>query len=339
MRPGDPREGSGGVDWGISRSNLMAATILGLAVALGLVLVGPRLASRPHAPERPGVELEPVAAVDAAWRRVAAEPRDARAWAELGDAQAEVDDLEAAEQAYRSAVRLGDTSGLAFARLGFLLYGRGRDAEALVLLREAERRGARVPMLGETVRRLAEAEPAAPVDAAPARPPTPLAALGGRDATPDAGAVELDAALPPPPPTTPGGGRAPTDRACELALGGDGGGLRATVLVDGQPLDMVVDTGATRSLVTAEAAARIGLEIDRERSFHARTANGPITFPSALLPPVELAGRSTPGLRVAICEGCGVEAFSDGLLGLDLVAGLGLELDVAGRRARFADCR
>lgn len=318
----------------------MAAAILGLALALGLVLLGPRLAprlaSRGLAPERPGVELEPVAAVDAAWRRVAAEPRDASAWAALGDAQAEVDDLEAAEQAYRSAVRLGDTSGLAFARLGFLLYGRGRDAEALVLLREAERRGARLPMLEETVRRLAEAEPPSPAPSSP-RAPAPVATLGDRDPTPDAGPVELDAATPPPPP--PRAPSPPPDRVCELALGGDGGGLRATVLVDGQALDMVVDTGATRSLVTAEAAARIGLEIDRERSFHARTANGPITFPSALLPPVELAGRITPGLRVAICEGCGVEAFSDGLLGLDLVAGLGLELDVAGRRARFADCR
>lgn len=305
----------------------------------------------------------PAPTYDDAYAAVHATPRDPDAWIALGDAQSQLDELAAAEHAYRTALRLDRERADAYARLGFLLFGQGRDDEAKPLLAEARRRGADAPMLDTALAQLAN------VDAAPeARTPANEADTGAPSPTPEpvdpsvpdeaSAGASLDAgtyagepeplpaedvddaplATPPAdapvePPSEPLG---PCDYplvrlANTRALGID-------VELGGVESRLVFDTGATITVVTTELANLMGLVRDGDQRIVARTANGRVVMESGVVGTVRLASRVVTDTRVAVCPDC-TQGVADGLFGLDLVAAFGLTVDPTRGVATFDDCR
>jgi tetratricopeptide (TPR) repeat protein len=283
----------------------------------------------------PAAPEQPVSPLKAAWDQVHARPDDALAWANLGAAQAGQDDLEAAKQSYRKAIRLGAEDGMVYARLGFILYGHEEDDEALAMLLEARRRGASVPLLDWTVatleRQIAERPPMEESPGASAREmdrePSPEV---GKEPGID-GSEAHEAAYAPEP--------EPPEGVCEIPLQrrGSGRSYFLGVDIDGVEATLIVDTGASRTVLTDEFAARASIYPDYNHRIRALTANGPVVQPTAMIPEMVLADRVVYDTRVAICETCG-EIPADGLLGLDVQRQLGMQLDLANERIRFADC-
>lgn len=275
-----------------------------------------------------------VAADDVAVARagVLASPTDALAWAALGDAQAAVDQLAAAEHAYETAIRLGARDGHAHARLGFLVYQRGQEARALGLLSAARSAGAQVPMLDYTIATLERS--LQPADSAPRDRPLAV------DAGPlDASGFDASVVGGRPPPVEPPP-LEPDDRICSVPLLRPHGRrtFRVQVAIDGVQALLILDTGASMTVLTSEFASRIGARLDHRRSIRALTANGWTTFASAVVGRVGLGGRVIEDVTVAVCNDCGLEDVTDGLLGLDLMAALRVEPVLSTQQLRFADC-
>jgi predicted aspartyl protease len=247
--------------------------------------------------------------LDTAWQQVREEPRDPLAWAGLADAQTTMDQTEAAEQSYRTALRLGGDQPDLLGRLGFLLYAQGRDREAYALLREARDRGAELPLLGTTVAQLEER--LAPVEIVVTGPEPEE--LERKDAS--------------------------QERVCTVPVrrAHAFGTFLVETRIAGEPATLVVDTGASITALARELVDHLGIAIDARRAVHAITATGPASFPTATVSELEVAGERVAGLRVAVCDGCGGRDAS-GLLGLDVQAALGLELDIHASVLRFVDC-
>ena len=81
---------------------------------------------------------------------------------------------------------------------------------------------------------------------------------------------------------------APTYRATSIAADA-GGQYRARALIEGQGVDVMIDTGATVVALTSETAARLGVALDPSRPrWRMNTANGvalasPVTLRSVSL--------------------------------------------------------
>jgi aspartyl protease family protein len=263
------------------------------------------VARRQWADQHPGlIDLE------VAWSKVRDHPRDASAWATLGDAQAHVDQPEAAEQAYRTALRLGSDDRNLIGRLGFVLYSQGRDREAFEALQQARDQGASLPMLAYTLEAL-ESE---------------LAVAGQTEAS----VTNLEDGPPP---------RQEARAECTVPVYRRQ--ARGTFLVDARINDtdvrLIVDTGASLTTLAEELLDELGVEVDRQRSIHAITATGPTLLPTARVESLSIGDAEVRGLSVAVCDGCGGH-IAGGLLGLDVQVALGLDLDVAHSRLRFVDC-
>jgi hypothetical protein len=283
-----------------------------------------------------------------AWAGVHGAANDPNAWAELGDAQAAAGDLLGAEHAYLTAIRMGGDNGLAYARLGFLHYAKNEDDRALAYLDEAKQRGANVPMLDFTIGALksghAEAKPLENTE-------VKRVADAGID-PPDASAEE-DAAVPiepqvdpepepeiarvaPPPEPIPE--RSLPDGRCSLPVQRieQGRTYVVPIIVYGHWAHLIIDTGASITVLTERYADAVRLPRDPSAIVRAITANGRVDFETAIVPDVVLADRVARNVRVAVCDSC--ETMADGLLGLDLVAAFGLRLDLANATIHFADC-
>ncbi|MEQ8280674.1 MAG: aspartyl protease family protein [Deltaproteobacteria bacterium] len=322
-----------------------------LALVAGAAAVG--YYARPPVPAAPPTYDDASDAVHAA-------PRDPEAWIALGDAQSNLDEIAAAEHAYRTALRLDPNHADAYARLGFLLFGQGEDAEARRLLAEAKRRGAAAPMLDSALAQLterpAEAEwaPPAEVEAAPTAGGEALDAGVTLDAStyaesPEAGSDSGPGPEPGPGPgpgeesgpgPEPGPGPGEALGPCDIALTRlpNSRALGIDVTVGGVESRLLFDTGATMTVVTTEIANLMRLQRDPSRRIVARTANGRVVMESGVVDFVHLAGRDVAGTRVAVCEDC-TQGVADGLFGLDLVAAFGLTVDPTRRVATFDDCR
>lgn len=309
---------------------------LGLAFALGgaLTFAG-ALWLGAHLRERaqPGV-----VGLEKAWEGVQRAPQDPAAWAALGDAQAAMDEPASAEHSYETAIRIGGPDhrdGPVHARLGFLLYARGEDERALALLEEADRLGADLPMLDETIMELQRRKrDAAREQRAASTAALPTAQPGEAAPQPDPidGGIatgELDASVDPGPPPVCTVPFVPSDRI---------GVHRVPVVASGVELLLVFDTGASLTTLTEEAIAKLGVAEDPTQRVRAVTASGRVEFPTAVVGDVTIANRTVRDLRVAICRGCG-GTEADGLLGLDVMGALGLELDLKQKRIVFAGCR
>lgn len=283
-------------------------------------------------------------AVEDAWRRVHASPASASAWVALGDAQAARDEINGAEHAYRTALRLESRDGTAYARLGFLLYGQGSDDEARAFLAEAQRRGVADPMLDYTLRNLKRTPTETrPSDAAEEASPELARSDDVTGSAPDAGA-SLDAAssvalAPTPPEEEEAEELFEKFEECTVAATrrGQFGTFALPVQLDGVSSELVIDTGASMSVITQEMAWEAGLRVDHQRIIRAMTANGRVDFPTARVGTVEVGGRVARDVWVAICPDC-MQGYADGLLGLDLQSILGMEFRVSDGAVRFLDC-
>jgi clan AA aspartic protease (TIGR02281 family) len=274
---------------------------------------------------------------------VAAEPESTEAWLQLAERQLELDQAAAAERSLWTAIELGDPDGLAHARLGFLLYAQHRDDEALVLLEAAREREASLPLLEHTLTvlqaraRAEEASVAAPSDDRPSEVPLPEPRERPPEPRPDAGAPRDGGPRPEPGPEplvadAPGG-------PCDLPLERIDGG-RTFVLgvdIDGVAARLIVDTGASLTVLTRELASELGVGLDAQHGITAITANGRVEMPTAVLPHVAVGERVVRELRVAVCDDC-VSDLADGLLGLDLQTTLGMQIDAGASVLRFGDC-
>jgi predicted aspartyl protease len=276
-----------------------------------------------------------------AWKRVVASPRDSGAWLMLGDVQAARDQAEAAEHSYRTAVTVSaPDDGAAHARLGFQLYARGEDAAALPLLREAQRRGWVDSMLAFTIKTIEEhlrqktvrSSTSAASDASVAEDASLPPAEPER---PDTGVVAQARPEPPTPPKHPPP-RAEQECAVALSRVHGRGGFLIDAEIDGVSAKMLIDTGATITVISSDLLHRIARPLE-QNSVRVLTANGPVTMPLASVGALTIAGRGAEGTIVAVCEDC-MQGIADGLLGLDLQAALGIQLELRTARATFADC-
>jgi aspartyl protease family protein len=258
--------------------------------------------------------------IELAWHWLQLSPHDPTRWAALGDAQANSDDLTSAELSYTTALRLGSRDPTVHGRLGFLLYGMGRDAAALQHLALAEQRGVDLPMLPEVLAALrARVKPAS-------SPSPPLAAHA---ATPPGVSNE----------TSPPRGPDAAAPACRVPLlrNGPGGVFVATLQIGGLDVPLIVDTGANLTVIARDWIDRLGRPLDTEHEIRALTANGAVTFPTASLGSVSLGGRRLDDVQVAVCDACGSPTTA-GLMGLDLQAAFGVELDQRGLALHFLSC-
>ncbi|WP_298906788.1 TIGR02281 family clan AA aspartic protease [uncultured Aliiroseovarius sp.] len=82
------------------------------------------------------------------------------------------------------------------------------------------------------------------------------------------------------------------------------GHFYATLRMNGQPVDFIVDTGASNIVLTTEDAARIGVEMNALRFYgRAMSANGEVRTAPARIANVELLGVQDFGVEVWVNEG------------------------------------
>jgi aspartyl protease family protein len=117
--------------------------------------------------------------------------------------------------------------------------------------------------------------------------PSLMVGLGGR-AAPGAPSPALVAAAPAARATVAAANPAPVYRAASIVADA-GGQYRARALIEGQDVDVMIDTGATVVALTSETAARLGVALDPSRPrWKMNTANGvalanPVTLRSVSL--------------------------------------------------------
>lgn len=130
-----------------------------------------------------------------------------------------------------------------------------------------------------------------------------------------------------------------TDGLCEVVLTrqGDSGIFVVDALVQGHEARLIVDTGASLTVLARDFVEAAGLHLEEEGSLTARTAGGARTFRTATVSALEVGGRSVEELRIAICDECGMPG-SDGLLGLDVQEPLGISLFPGLGILRFEGC-
>ncbi|HEX5182448.1 MAG TPA: TIGR02281 family clan AA aspartic protease [Allosphingosinicella sp.] len=86
--------------------------------------------------------------------------------------------------------------------------------------------------------------------------------------------------------------------------------------VDGQPVRLVVDTGATMVALTVADARRIGLPFSpNEFTIIGTGASGPVRGSPVMLDRVEIGGREVRGVPGAVVEGLDVSLLGQTYLG------------------------
>lgn len=106
--------------------------------------------------------------------------------------------------------------------------------------------------------------------------------------------------------------------AAFLAIKGDDGLFRLTARRAGQTARLVVDTGATQTILTAGDARRLGVGEGGEE-IELLTANGIATMRRVEIAGLVVAGRRLPALRIVVAPA----GLPHSLLGQDAIARLG----------------
>ena len=96
---------------------------------------------------------------------------------------------------------------------------------------------------------------------------------------------------------------------------GDSGHFFATALVNGQPVEFVVDTGATTIALTETDARRIGIPFSpSEYEVVGSGASGPVRGQEVMIESVSLDGKEVRTLRGAVLEGLDVSLLGQAYL-------------------------
>ncbi len=130
---------------------------------------------------------------------------------------------------------------------------------------------------------------------------------------------------------------ADADPGCLMPTEKRGNAVYVDVNIDGNVAHLVLDTGATHTVVTQEFADAARFEPDPDRQIRARTANGETTMAVVSTGAITIAGRAVSDLPIAICPNCPLNG-ADGLLGVDVLAALRVQVDLPTGTARFGDC-
>jgi predicted aspartyl protease len=331
----------------------------GVVGAVGFVVSG-ALKSRDEAARaavadaRAALDREAPDEAKAAFERALSADRDnASALAGLGLLAYEAGDLQTALTHLKHARAAGDRSAAvtdaltSIAASGFGTGGGGerdstlrgtRDAEARAraaraTAAEAEAQAAAAEARARTAAAGAAAQrAAAEAEAHAAR----AAALSARRAEQAAEAEEATARAAEARARSAAAGEA-IDAACPLPTVARGNSLLVDVALDGHPARLVLDTGATATVLTRRAAEAAGLEIDDENRRTASTANGVAEFSPAVVGWLSIGDRGVRDLPVATCDACDAIG-ADGLLGVDVLRALRVRVDLPTQSAHFADC-
>jgi predicted aspartyl protease len=125
------------------------------------------------------------------------------------------------------------------------------------------------------------------------------------------------------------------ERRAEIAESPMGNVPIVTVRVNGLPADLLFDTGAERTILTAAAATRLGIVAHYEYARHMRSIGSAVAGGSAKLRAFDIGGMTTRGFRVLvgsvslpIVDGRPL----DGLLGADFFDDFDVDIDLANRR-------
>ena len=142
----------------------------------------------------------------------------------------------------------------------------------------------------------------------------------------------------------PGAQACRVERAAVLPVRLDHGILLVPGALNGQPVQLVVDTGAEGSLVSSEAVARFGLERDTTRRTTINSVGGQITMANAWVRSFIVGNLETPQVSLAVgpLPALGEPASPlAGLVGADYLAAFDIEFDLPRQRMalyRLVDC-
>ena len=93
------------------------------------------------------------------------------------------------------------------------------------------------------------------------------------------------------------------------------GHFRTMALVNGQPVDFIVDTGATTIALTVDDARRIGIAVDPSSFTEVGVgAGGPVRGQEARIDTVSVDGREVRGLTGVVLEGLGTSLLGQSYL-------------------------
>ncbi len=109
------------------------------------------------------------------------------------------------------------------------------------------------------------------------------------------------------------------------------------ILIDGVETSLILDTGATLTVISSELAELANIRPEPGHEIGARTAAGFVRFETGVASTIEIGGRVVENTRVALCDEC-ANAEAAGLLGLDVQRPLGMALDVRRNIVTFSDC-
>lgn len=98
------------------------------------------------------------------------------------------------------------------------------------------------------------------------------------------------------------------------------------VLVNSVPLRLLLDTGASLTVLRPASASRVGTEIHAAAAISLETANGRLRAPLGLIRHLNIGGARLSELRVAIVD-LGALDEVDGLLGMDVLSRYRVTID------------
>lgn len=104
-----------------------------------------------------------------------------------------------------------------------------------------------------------------------------------------------------------------------LILSDVDGLFRIVARFDGKPEVMVIDTGATVTVLSSDVAARLGIDARGGKGGTLRTAGGPMRYRRVMVGEISIGARTARNVRVAVVTG----SMPHSLMGQDVISQLG----------------